>query len=147
MIPLINSKVLLSVRTTNPLTSYQEYWAYHIRNYTITKKKLLTIVERLKQFRGILFCYEINLFSNHKNLAYVTTLSKSQRVMRRRLIIKEFGPNIKQIARTNKIVSDTLSILPSNSIKKYETCTRNAQCPANKSFAIGTVENKKNVYQ
>ena len=31
-------------------------------NYTTTKKELLAIVECLKQFRGIIFGYEINVF-------------------------------------------------------------------------------------
>ena len=36
------------------------------RNYTTTKKKLLAIVEFLKRSRGILFGYEIHVFSYHK---------------------------------------------------------------------------------
>ena len=32
------------------------------RNYTTAKRELPTIVERLKQFWGILFGYEINVF-------------------------------------------------------------------------------------
>ena len=51
-------------------------------NYTRTDKELLAIVECLKQFRGIIFGYEINVFSDHKNLVYVATLSESQRVIR-----------------------------------------------------------------
>ena len=67
-------------------------------NYTITEKDFLSIVECLKQFRGILFGYSINVFSDHKNLVYAATLSESQRVMRWRLILEEFGPNIQHIA-------------------------------------------------
>ena len=52
------------------------------RNYTTDKKELLAIVECLKQFLGILFGYEINVFSKQKNLVYATTLSESQWVMR-----------------------------------------------------------------
>ena len=58
------------------------------RNYTSTEKELLAIVELLKQFRVILFGYEINLFLYHNNLVYVATLSESQRVMSWRLILK-----------------------------------------------------------
>ena len=34
------------------------------RNYTTTKKKNFAIVEYLKQFRGIIFGYEINILSD-----------------------------------------------------------------------------------
>ena len=52
------------------------------RNYTTNEKELLVIVECLKQFRGIIFEYEINVLSYHKNLVYATTLSEYQRVVR-----------------------------------------------------------------
>ena len=56
-------------------------------NYTTTKKELLATVECLKQFRGILFGYEIKVFSDHKNLVYAATLSESKRVMLWQLIL------------------------------------------------------------
>ena len=52
------------------------------RNYNTTKKEILTIVEFLKQFRGVLFGYEIIIFSYHKNMVYAATLNEYQRVMR-----------------------------------------------------------------
>ena len=61
---------LLSIRFINPQS-----------NYTTTDKEPLAIVEFLKQFRGILFGYEINVFSYHKNLVCAATLSESQRLM------------------------------------------------------------------
>ena len=64
------------------------------RNCTTTKKELLMIAECLKQFQGILFGYEINVFSDHKNLVYAETLRESQRVMLWKLILKDFGLNI-----------------------------------------------------
>ena len=39
-------------------------------NYTTTKKELYAIVECLKKFLGILFGYEINVFSDNKNIVY-----------------------------------------------------------------------------
>ena len=79
------------------------------RNYTTTEKELLSIVECLKQFRNILFGYKINIYSDHKNLVYEATLSESQRVMRWRLLLEEFGPHIHHIAGVDNIVADTLS--------------------------------------
>jgi hypothetical protein len=82
------------------------------RNYTTTEKELLSIVECLKQFRGILFGYKLNVFSDHKNLVYAATVSESQRVMRWRLILEEFGPNIQHIAGIDNVVADMLSRVP-----------------------------------
>ena len=93
-------------------------------------------MECLKQFRGIIFGYEINVFSDHKNLFYAATLSESQRVMRWRLILKDFGLNIHNIARVDNIVADTIIRLTSMPSDKYETCTRKSQCCANDLFAI-----------
>ena len=81
--------------------------------YTTTEKEFIGIVECLEQFLGILFGYEISVFSDNKNLVYAATMSESQRVMRWRLILKEFGTNIQHIAGVDNIVSDTLSRLPS----------------------------------
>ena len=47
------------------------------RNYTMTKKELLSIVECLKRLLEILFGYEINEFPDHKNLIYAATLGYS----------------------------------------------------------------------
>ena len=49
---------------------------------TTTEKGIISTVECLEQFRGIIFGYEIKIFSDHKNLVYATTLSESKRVMR-----------------------------------------------------------------
>ena len=112
------------------------------RNYTTTEREILAIVECLKQFRGILFGYEINLFSYYNNLVSAANLSESQMVMLWRLIIEEFGPNIQNIYGFDKIVADTLSRLLSMPSDKYETCTRKAQYHANNLFALGRVEKR-----
>ena len=101
------------------------------RNYTTTEKELIEIVECLRKLHGITFGYEINVFSDHKNMVYVATLSESQRVMRLRLIIEEFGPTIQHIDGVDNIVTDTLSRLPSTPSDKNDSCTRKAQCRVN----------------
>jgi hypothetical protein len=92
-------------------------------NYTTTEKELLATVECLKQFRGILFGYPIDVWSDHKNLVYAVTLSESQCVMRWRLILEEFGPNIQHIPGVDNIVADTLSRLPSANTDRAEDDT------------------------
>ena len=53
------------------------------------------------------------MFLDHNNLVYAATVSESQRVMRWRLILEEFGPNIQHtIAGVDNVVADVLSRLP-----------------------------------
>ena len=114
--------------------------------YTMTKKELLAIVECLNQFRGILFGYEINVFSNHKNMVYVATLSESQRVMGWRIILKDCGPTIQHIAGVENVVAYMLSRFLPKPSNKYDTCTSKSQCCANDVFTIGRVENNKDCF-
>ena len=60
--------------------------------------------------------------------------------------LEEFGPNITHIDGFYNIVADTLSILPSTSVDKYEPITRKAQCCANESFTISTAENNEYLF-
>ena len=84
------------------------------RNYTTTEKELLAIIECLKQFRNILFGYEIIVYSDHKNLVRAATISKSQRVMHWQLLLEEFAPNIHHISGEENVVADTISCLSLN---------------------------------
>ena len=76
-------------------------------------------MEFLKKSRGIIFGYEINVFSDNLNLLYAATMSESQRVIRCRLILEEFGPNIQHIVGVDNIVDDTPSRLLSTPRYKY----------------------------
>ena len=78
-------------------------------NYTTTEKELLSIVETLKEFRNILLGYQITVYTDHKNLTYKHF--NTERVMRWRLILEEFGPELKYIKGENNVVSDALSCL------------------------------------
>ena len=76
-------------------------------------------------------------------MVYVATLSEYQRVIHWRLIIKEFGTNIRNLYGIDSIVADTLSILPYTSINKYEHITSKAKCHVNKLLSIFRSENNK----
>ena len=79
-------------------------------------------------------------------MVYAVTLSESQMVMRWRLIIEEFGPNIQHISGFYNIVADMLSRFPSTYVNKCDPSTIKDQCCVNKLFAIGRVENNDIFY-
>ena len=120
------------IQNNKPIAFFSRILSKPYRNYTTTEKELLLIVECLKQFRGILFGYGINVFSYHKNLVYAATQSEFQRAIRWRLILEEFGPDIQHIYGVDNIVADTLSRFLSVPIDKYESCTKKTQCHATK---------------
>ena len=109
--PLIKNLSAVIIHNNKPIVFLYGKLSKPQRNYTTTEKELITIVECLHKFQGILFGYEIKVFSDHKNMVYAATLSESQRVMRWRLILKEFGTNIQHITGVDNIVADTLSRL------------------------------------
>ena len=109
----------------------------------MTEGELLAILECLKQLCGILFGYEINVCSSHKNLVFAVTLGESQRVMFWPLILETFRTYIQHIDGVNNIEADTISRFPPTSINKYKTCTCKAQCRANDLFAIVRLENNE----
>ena len=79
------------------------------QNYTTTEKELLSIVATLKEFRNIILRYQITVYTDHKNLTYKNFNTES--VIRWRLILEKFGPELKYIKGENNVVSDALSRL------------------------------------
>ena len=77
--------------------------------YTTTERELLAIVETLKEFRNILLGQKIVIHTDHKNLTYANF--NTDRVIRWRLIIEEYGPNLKYIEGPKNVVADALSRL------------------------------------
>ena len=47
-------------------------------NYTITERKLLSIVETLKELRNILLGQQIKVNTDHKNLIYLKYLTQNK---------------------------------------------------------------------
>lgn len=80
--------------------------------YTTTERELLAIVETLKEFRNILLGHQIRVYTDHKNLTYQNF--NTERVMRWRLIIEEFGPELIYLQGKKNIVADALSRIDTN---------------------------------
>ena len=68
-----------------------------------------TIVETLKEFRNILLGHKITVYTDHKNLTY--KFVNTERVMRWRIILEEFDPELKYIKGENNVVAGALSRL------------------------------------
>ena len=66
-------------------------------------------METIKEFCNILLGHQITFYTDHKNLTY--KMFNIERVMRWRLILEEFGPELKYIKGENNVVADALSCL------------------------------------
>ena len=77
--------------------------------YTTTERELLSIVETLKEFRNILLGHQIIVWTDHKNLTCANF--NTERVMRWRLVLEEYGPELRYIKGEQNIVADALSRL------------------------------------
>jgi hypothetical protein len=83
--------------------------------YTTTERELLAIVETLKEFRNILLGQCIRVYTDHKNLIYKNF--NTDRVMRWRLILEEYGPELIYTKGSTNIVADALSRLEIDTTK------------------------------
>ena len=97
------------------------------QNYTTTEKELISVLASLKYFRNILLGHQITVYTDHKNLTFKKF--NTERVMCWRLILEEFGPELKYIKGENNIVADALSRLEISGnhdiLNIYELCGYN----------------------
>ena len=89
-----------------PLAFYSRKLNSAQRNYTVTEKELLSIVETLREFRGILLGHVIKIYTDHKNLEQINSTASSQRAMRWRILMEEFGPKLVYIKGTKNTITN-----------------------------------------
>jgi cleavage and polyadenylation specificity factor subunit 1 len=99
-----------------PIAFYSRKLSPAQTRYTATERELLAIVETLKEFRNILLGQKITVYTDHENLTYKQF--NTNRVMRWRLLLEEFGPELVHIKGSKNIVADALSRLP---LKEFDT--------------------------
>ena len=97
-------------------------------------KEILSIIETLKHFKYILVGRKIIVYTDHKNLTFIGTNYGSERVLRQRLVIYQFGAELRHISGAKNIVVDALSCLPTKDtqISRYNQylATRNVPMEA-----------------
>ena len=96
-------------QNNKPIAFYSRKLQPAQTRYTTTERELLSIVETLKEFKNILLGQQIVVHTDHKNLTYKNF--NTERVMRWRLLIEEFGPKIEYIKGPKNVVADALSRL------------------------------------
>ena len=92
-----------------PIAFYSRKLSPAQTRYTTTERELLSIVEVLKEFRNILLGQQIIIHTDHENLTYKKF--NSDRVMRWRLFVEEYSPDIRYIKGENNDAADALSRL------------------------------------
>ena len=79
------------------------------KKYTTTEKELVSVVAYLKEFRNILWGHQIVVYTYHKNIIYKKI--NTECVICWRLILDEFGPELKYIKSENNVVANIISYL------------------------------------
>jgi hypothetical protein len=77
--------------------------------YSVTKIKLLAIVESLKEFQGMLWGQTIKVYTYHKSFTRDALGLTSDRVYHWRLLLEEVASEIVYIKGIHNLVADAIS--------------------------------------
>ena len=76
-------------------------------------------------------------------MVYAATSSELQRVMRWKLTLQDFGPNIQHISGVDNIVSHTITIFMSTTVDQDETRTSKALSQVEKIICKQIITNRQ----
>jgi len=108
------------MQDNRPLGFFSKKLTSTQKRYPVTEQELLAIAETLKYFKHMLLGHEITVKTDHKNLTYPTSTHTSDRVLRQRLLLEEYGVKLEYIKGEKNIVADALSRLPTEELFQFE---------------------------
>ncbi|KAG7345677.1 integrase core domain containing protein [Nitzschia inconspicua] len=97
-----------------PIAYYSRKLISAQRNYTTIEKELLSTVETFREYRDILLGGQINVYTDNKNLTHDMTKFTTQRFLRWRLLLDEFGATYHYKQGASNFIADALSRVPSS---------------------------------
>ena len=98
-------------QNNRPIAFFSRKLSEAQNKYGVTELELLSIVETLKEFKGMLWGQTIKVFTDHKQLVADALGGTSDRITRWRLLLEEYNPEISYIKGADNTVADTINRL------------------------------------
>ena len=96
-------------QNNRPLAFFSRKLSPAQQKYSATEQELLSIVETLKEFKGMLWGQPITVYTDHKNLMQDALGLTSDQVYCWRSLLEEYGPTIVYIKGIHNTVVDAIS--------------------------------------